>query len=114
MAELIEEFVEAARWGEQPPGVIIRSHRHSCLEIRIPADVTNRAWRKRRMTPNRSMAIAFTTPAWQLKTPFAYKVPGARLKPPQLGGSLVRLSDEGVIYALHYVQTIGRPKEVCA
>ncbi len=112
MAELIEEFVEAARWGEQPPSVIARSHRHSCLEIRIPADVTARAWSRTHVRPTRAMAIAFVTPAWQLKTPFAHKIPGARLKPPQLGGSLIRLSDEGVIYVTHYVQTIGRPQEV--
>lgn len=110
--ELVEEFVAAARWGEQPPSVVVRSHRHSCIETRIPADITSEAWGESNGT--HEMAIAFTTACWQLKPMFAWKIPGARLQPPQIGGSLVRVSEEGVIYARHFVKTVGRSKEVGA
>lgn len=78
--ELTEEFNEAARWREEPPAVIVRSHRHRCIETRIPTA--------------RGYGIAIVTPAWQAKTPFSYRIPGGRLAPPQFGGVLVRTGDE--------------------
>lgn len=74
--ELTEELTEAARWQEQPPDCIVRSHRHRYVETSIPT--------------RRARAIAVVTPAWQAKTPFAWKIPGARLAPPQFGGILLR------------------------
>lgn len=92
--ELVEEFIEAARWGKEAPSVVVRSHRHRQIEIRIP-------WKG-------GEAIAFTTPSWQLKPSYAYKIAGARISEPQNGGSLIRVSEEGIIYSRHYVETIGR------
>lgn len=80
--ELVEAFVEAGRWGDQPPQIVVRSHRHRCLEVRVP-------------TVN-GYGIAVVTPAWQLKTPFAQKIPGARQSQPQFGGILIRLGDEEI------------------
>jgi hypothetical protein len=78
-AELSAEFVEAARWDQQRPSVIVRSHRHRSAEVRLPTDD--------------GYATAVVTPAWQLRTPFTYKIAGARLAPPQFGGILIRKGD---------------------
>lgn len=77
--ELIESFIESARWGRKPPNMIIRSHRHRCIATEIPFC--------------NGTAKAVVTPAWQGKTPFAWKIPGARLSTPQFGGILIRFSD---------------------
>jgi len=92
--ELTEEFNESARWGEQPPDVIIRSHRHRHFKISIPT--------------RKGEAIAEVTPGWQAKTPFAWRIAGARLAPPQFGGVLIRSGDEDPIYTRSRVWTIGR------
>ena len=95
-AELSAAFVEAGRWGNKPPDVICRSHRHRQSEIRIPSQ--------------HGVAIAFVTAAWQLKGQFAYKVAGARQTTPQIGGSLIRQSDDEELYTRHFVRDIGRSK----
>jgi hypothetical protein len=74
--ELVEAFVEAGRWDRRPPDVLVRSHRHRHLETLIP-------------TSNGS-ARAVVTPAWQGKTPFAWRIPGARQSEPQFGGIVIR------------------------
>lgn len=93
-AELAAEYVEAARWGEKPPSVVIRSHRHRAIEVRIPTA--------------KGFATVAVTPAWQLKTPFAWRIPGARLAPPQLGGMLIRLDGHGGIYTNIFVKNLKR------
>jgi hypothetical protein len=93
-AELAAEFVESARWGEKSPSVIIRSHRHRAIEIRLPS--------------KRGYVTAAVTPAWQLKTPFSWKIAGARLSPPQIGGMLVRLDDNDNIYTNMFVKHVER------
>jgi hypothetical protein len=81
MAEMSEAFTESGRWHERVPDIIVRAHRHRNIAIRIP-------------TVN-GYGIAFTTPAWQLKTPFAYRVQ-SRMSAPQIGLSLVRVGDEDI------------------
>ena len=78
--ELVESFVEAARWGRKPPDVIVRSHRHRHIETTIATGESDSTGR----------ATAVVTPAWQGKTPFAWKIPGARLSTPQFGGIVIR------------------------
>lgn len=80
MKELTESFVEAARWGRRPPDMIVRSHRHRYVELAIPS--------------SRGKARAVVTPAWQGKTPFVWKIPGARLSTPMFGGVVVRWAEE--------------------
>jgi hypothetical protein len=94
-AELTAMFTESGRWGHEPPSVIVRSHRHRCSEIRLPSQ--------------KGYATAFVTAAWQLKTPFAYKIAGARVTTPQIGGSLIRLGDEE-LHTRHKVWDIGRSR----
>lgn len=96
--ELEQMYVESARWGEEPPNVIVRSHRHRSVETRI--------------LTAKGFATACTTAGWQLKTPFAYKVAGARITQPQIGGLVVRCGDEDV-YTRHFVKHLSRsPVEV--
>lgn len=80
MKELTESFVEAARWGRRPPDMLVRSHRHRYSELAIPT--------------NRGKSRAVVTPAWQAKTPFAWKIPGARLSTPMFGGLVIRWAEE--------------------
>lgn len=90
-AEWTEMMTDAGRWGREPPDVVVRSHRHRHIQITAPTANT--------------YGITFTTPAWQAKTPFVWKV--ARIGEPQFGGSLIRAGNEE-IYARHYVRTLGR------
>lgn len=96
--ELTESFAEAARWGREAPDIIVRSHRHRHIETTIAtghADETSRA-------------TAVVTPAWQGKTPFAWKIPGARLSTPQFGGIVIRHA-HGETFVRSKVWTVDRP-----
>lgn len=95
--ELVESFVEAGRWGDEPPQVIVRSHRHRHYEVRIAV--------------GQGYGISTVTPAWQLKTPFVYRIPGARLAQPQFGGVLIRAGDEDGLYTRFKVWRLDRPRE---
>ena len=83
-AELTAEFVEAARWRQDPPDFIVRSHRHRFIAIDL--DTAN------------GLGSAIVTPGWQGKTPFAWKVAGARLAVPQFGGIIIRQGHEEAHY----------------
>ncbi len=96
-AELIAEFVEAARWNDRPADVTVRSHRHRYIDVRF-------------MTA-RGIATSVCTPGWQGKTPFAWKIAGARLAPPQWGGIVIRHGDRR-LFIDPYVETIGRSATV--
>ena len=80
MKELSESYVEAARWSRRPPDLIVRSHRHRYVELAIPT--------------SNGKARAVVTPAWQSRTPFAWRIPGARLATPMFGGIVVRWAEE--------------------
>lgn len=100
--ELIEEFVEAARWGREKPDAIVRSHRHRYIETAISTGTdVGRIGR----------AFAVVTPAWQGKTPFAWKIPGGRLSTPQFGGVILRYHKD-VLYCRECVWTVQRSEEV--
>lgn len=92
--ELVETYTECARWGGRPPTVIVRSHRHRHIETSIP-------------TAN-GKARAVVTPAWQGKTPFTWKIAGARLALPQFGGVLVRWSEDKILFTKEKVWSIAR------
>ncbi len=98
-AELSAMYTEAGRWGQEPPTIVIRSHRHRSLMVRLPT--------------TDGYAISAVTPAWQGKTPFAWKIPGARITTPQFGGLLIRYGDEE-LYTRDFVRNIGRSAEVVA
>lgn len=87
--ELQDSYFEAARWGERPPDVVVRSHRHR--HIRTIVDGHN------------GDVIGCVTPCWQGKTPFVYKIPGGRITLPQIGGVCIRVGDEE-----HFVRAFTR------
>jgi hypothetical protein len=89
--ELTESYIESARWGRQPPSMIVRSHRHRSIKIVIPTD--------------KGTATAVVTPCWQGKTPFSWKIPGARLSTPQFGGIVIR-SAHGEFFSREKVWTV--------
>jgi hypothetical protein len=95
-AEMTAEYVEAARWGREPPDFIVRSHRHRSIAVDL-----NSA---------KGYAAAIVTPAWQGKTPFVWKVPGARISEPQFGGVVIRQGDEEFYYR-RKVWSVGRSPE---
>lgn len=83
-AELTAEYVEAARWKREPPDYIVRSHRHRSIAVDLDSA--------------KGYAAGIVTPAWQGKTPFAWKVAGARISEPQFGGIAIRQGDEEHFY----------------
>lgn len=98
MAELAELFTESGRWNNRPPDVVVRAHRHRAIEVRTPT--------------HSGLGISMTLPAWQLKTPFAYKIPGGRTSLPQIGGSIIRHGDEDFVYTRHFVKALSRQEAV--
>ncbi len=92
-AEYANMCVNAARFHHKPPKFVVRSHRHRNCEVRL--------------TEKSGYATVFVTPCWQAKTPFAWKIAGARLSVPQFGGSLIRLGDEE-IHTRHFIRDIER------
>ncbi len=98
--ELTESYIEAGRWGNRPPDVIVRSHRHRCIKIEVPTLNTD--------------GIAVVTPAWQGKTPFVWKIPGGRLSTPQFGGVIVCWDEDGFVYTRKKVWVTERSLEVIA
>jgi len=93
--ELIEAFTEAARWRDEPFDFVIRSHRHRYNEVTL---ATAKGYGK-----------CLVTPGWQGKTPFVWRLAGARMSRPQFGGILVRHGDEE-FYTRNRVWTLPRTK----
>jgi len=96
MRELTEAYVEAGRWNNEPPDWVVRSHRHRNCEVRVQT--------------HKGFATVCITPAWQLKTPFAYRIAGARQALPQIGGTVLRSGDED-LYTRHKVWNLSRDRE---
>lgn len=97
MKELAESFTESGRWGDSPPDMVVRSHRHRNIEVRIPT--------------KSGYGISLVTAGWQLKTPFTYRVAGGRLTTPQIGGTLIRQGKTD-FFTQHRVWRLERPKVV--
>ncbi len=91
--ELTESYVDAARWGTSPPDMICRGHRHRYLKVEV--------------STKNGRGLAVVGPGWQAKTPFAYRVAGARVSLPQFGGYVIR-KKHGVLYTMERIWTIQR------
>lgn len=97
LKELIEAYVQAGTWGQEPYDAVVRSHRHRFMGVIRPS--------------RKGYAFSFVTPGWQLKVPWAAKLPGARQTTPQFGGSVLRQGDHD-FYTRHFVRSIDPPEEV--
>ena len=95
-AEIAAIYTDCGRYGKEPPRIVVRSHRHRCSQINLPT--------------RDGYACCFVTPAWQLKTQLAWRVAGARVTTPQIGGSVIRLGHDEM-YTRHFVIDIERSKE---
>ena len=95
--ELVEAYNEAGRWHDEPPDVVVRSHRHRAIEIRVPTE--------------KGYGISLVTPAWQLKTPFSFKIGLGRSSTPQIGGYLIREGDEDSVYTRFKIWKMDRTDE---
>ena len=84
--------------------MIVRSHRHRYIKVEIPTGLSKGAERGREPTP---IAACVVTPGWQGKTPYAWKVAGARLQTPQFGGVVIDGSGDDVVVRGR-VWTVGR------
>jgi hypothetical protein len=96
MREIVEEYVEAARWNQPIPDFTIRSHRHRHISITMPTV--------------RGPATVAVTPCWQGKTPFVWKIPGGRLSLPQWGGLVVRRPKGEHLSVIPWVRTPERSR----
>lgn len=93
-AELTAIYMESARWSEQPPHVVVRSHRHRYLAVEIATE--------------HGFGRSVVTPGWQGKTPFAWKIAGARNSAPQFGGLVIRWHDKAGLVVHPWVRNVRR------
>lgn len=98
-AELTAFYVDAARWQEEAPAYVVRSHRHRSIVVDIDAMFHN----------GPGYAAGIVTPGWQGKTPFAFRIAGSRVTQPQFGGFLIRQGDEEHFYRRKIYQ-LNRPE----
>jgi hypothetical protein len=96
MGELVDSFAEAGRTDDTAPDYIIRSHRHRYIQVLIASE--------------KGRIVSCTTPAWQGKTPYVWRLKGARQSLPQWGGILVREAPDGVNYLTEFVRSPRREK----
>ena len=96
--ELIEAFTEAGMWGDRPPQMVWRAHRHRFCKTTIPAEIGD--------------AECVCNAGWQLKSPWFYRKARGRMSRAQLGGAVVRRGEDGVVYERHKVWPMKRPKVV--
>ena len=83
VGQVFAMFVLTVAAGEAAIGlaILVRGHRHRYAEIAVP---------KKRNGKGRVVVV----PAWQGKTPFVWKIPGARQSTPMFGGIVIRWAEE--------------------
>lgn len=91
--EVVLCLESAVRSGQRAPEWIARAHRHREFSGRIyTAD---------------GRVVVVVTPGWQAKTPYVYRT-AARNESPHFGGSIVRVSSKGELYAESFVRFLRR------
>jgi len=93
--EMSNALMNAARWRGMLPDCLVRSHRHTNMEIRIAT--------------SRGPVVAFCTAGWQLKTPYLYRIAVAKTTIPQIGGSVIIVEDSDII-SRHFVYALRSEK----
>jgi hypothetical protein len=79
MRELVAVLIESAQWGRPLPQIVVRSHRHRYTRVPIPTE--------------RGDIELVVTPAWQLKTPYFYKIDRTRM--PHIGILVILIQEDG-------------------
>lgn len=93
--EYMDSCLEAGRWGLDIPDMVVRSHRHRNLDVHGPT--------------HKGRGYVFTTAGWQLKTPYVYRLRGARSSQPQLGGHVICVRDDK-LWVEHFISSMERPE----
>lgn len=88
-------YVNSGRWGDEPPVMFVRSHRHQCSWVGEPC--------------SHGVVTCLVLPPWQLKTPFIYRL--GVMEQPEYGGAIIMAGDNGV-YHKPWVERVERPAEV--
>ncbi|MHA2054584.1 MAG: hypothetical protein ACW99F_13410, partial [Candidatus Hodarchaeales archaeon] len=92
--ELVESFVQAGRFGDRPPDMIVRGHRHRYFKTEVGG------------------RTSVVLPGWQLKTPYVYRIASGRASPPQIGAIVIRSGESDPLYTRSKVWHVQRPKEI--
>lgn len=92
--EMVNSYLQTGLWGDEPYTMLVRSHRHQHSEVS-------------RRSAHGKVAVT-VTPAWQLKTPYVYRI-GARMSQPEIGGVVIRLAD-GELFTRAFVKRIAQPR----
>jgi hypothetical protein len=88
-------YVNSGRWGDEPPVMFVRSHRHQCSWVGEPCA--------------NGIVTCVVTPAWQMKTPYVHKM--SLMQEPEYGGILLFAGDNGV-YHKPWVERLDRTAEI--
>ena len=88
-------YVNSGRWGDEPPVMFVRSHRHQCSWVGEPC--------------KQGIVTCLVLPAWQLKTPYVHRL--ALMQEPEYGGAILFSGDNGV-YHKPWVERVERPDEI--
>ena len=94
--EIALSHLNSGRWGDEPPDMIVRSHKHESSEVSEPT--------------RKGRCRCYVTPAWQALTPFMHRRPRGGAQP-EIGGALIVAGDNG-IYVKDRIWRLERPKEV--
>ena len=92
--EMVEAFVQAGRFGDRPPDMLVRGHRHREFMTRV------------------GDRFSIVVPGWQLKTPYVYRLASGRAAPPQIGGYVIRSGKDDPLYARNKVWHIQRSRAI--
>lgn len=75
MALIAESFTQAGEWGEKPPTILVRSHAHGYVEVKV------------------ANCRAVLVPSWQGKTEYVWKK--STIAQPVIGGIVIRQGEFG-------------------
>lgn len=92
--ELVYGYINSGRWGDKPPDVYVRSHKHECSVVGEPSES--------------GMTWCWVTSPWQLGTPYMQKKPRGGAMP-EVGGLILKFGDNGC-YGKPWTRKLSRPE----
>jgi hypothetical protein len=88
-------YVNSGRWGDEPPVMFVRSHRHQCSWVGEPC--------------KHGIVTCVVLPAWQLKTPYVHRI--GIMSEPEYGG-VILFPGNNAVYHKPWVERVERPEEI--